>query len=442
MKRKRKNPKRIIKRIKKKIYSNKFIENNRVNEKDFTRKRKLPFTSLVLFMINIIKQTLQKELTRFVKMFDEKLNITKSAFSQSRIKLKPEAFIELNDCLVEEFYTDNIIKKWNDFRLLAIDGSKLILPTHSKELMDKFGTLSSGMIIPQAQISSCYDILNEIIIDAQLETIQVNEMNQAVCHLKKLSKGDLILLDRGYAATWFYYILKNKELDFVNRVPKRFRKDVEDFRLSNEKDCLIEINVPPQKSRYGLQRHGLKKEELQSFKLRVVKVILDTGETEVLITTLLDKEKYPIEIFKDLYFKRWGIETNYNHLKSNIHIEEFTGLTEIAIRQDFYANLFINNLQSIIALDSKEELDKEMKEREKKVQKPHKYEYKVNRNLSLGYMKDRIVKILLSNNPRYYEELKELFKMNPNPIRNGRKNPRKSQDKNRRKYYMNRKRAV
>jgi len=435
MKKRRKSPKRIIKSIKKKIYSNKFMIDNRVNEKNFTRKRKLPFTSLVLFMINIIKQTVQKELTRFIKMFgDKSSNITKSAFSQSRMKLKPEAFIELNNCLIEEFYTDNLIKEWNGLRLCAIDGSKLILPTHSKELMKKFGTLSSGMIIPQAQISSCYDVLNEIIIDAQIETLQVNEMNQAVRHLEKLSKGDLIIFDRGYAATWFYYMIKIKGIDFVNRVPKRFRKDAENFRLSNKKEDIIIIDIPPQKSRYGLQRHGLTKGEVEPFKLRLVKVILDTGEVEVLATTLLDKEKYPLEIFKELYFKRWGIETNYGHIKSNIHVEEFTGLTEIAIRQDFNASMFINNLQSIIALDSKEEIDKENKN--------GKYEYKINRNLSLGFMKDRIVEILTSNNPKYYEELKNLFKMNPNPIRKERNNPRKHQDKNRRKYFMNRKRAV
>lgn len=417
------------------MYSNEFMKRNRSSETDFTRKRKLPFVPLVLFMINIIKQTIQKELTRFIKMFgDRSSNITKSAFSQSRMKLKPEAFIELNNRLIEEFYTDNIIKKWNRFRLCAIDGSKLILPTHSKELMEKFGTLSSGMIIPQAQVSSCYDVLNEIILDTQLETLQVNEMNQAVKHFEKLSKGDLIIFDRGYSAVWFYYMLKIKELDFVNRVPKNFIKDVENFRLSNDNEKIIEVNIPPQKSRYGLQRHEISKDMLQPFKLRFVKVILDTGEVEVLATTLLDKEKYPREIFKDLYFKRWGIETNYDHLKSNIRVEEFTGLSEIAIRQDFYVSAFINNLQSIISLDSKEEMDKENRGRE--------YEYKINRNLSLGYMKDRIIEILTSDNPRYYEELKELFKMNPNPIRKGRKNPRKHQDKNRRKYFMNRKRAV
>jgi len=435
MKKKRKGTKRIIKSIKKLIYSSKFMEDNRVNKKDFTRKRKLPFVSTVLFMINIIKQTIQKELTHFIKMFEDKSkNISKSAFSQSRIKLKPEAFIELNDCLINEFYTDNVVKKWKGFRLLGIDGSKLILPTHSKELMNKFGALSNGMIIPQAQISSCYDLLNDLIIDTQLETLQVNEMNQATRHLKKLSPKDLVILDRGYASTWFYYMLKIKGIDFVNRVPKRFRKDAEEFRLSDVSDTLIEINVPPQKSRYGLAKHGLTKQNIQPFKLRLVKVILDTGEVEVLATTLLDKEKYPIKIFKELYFKRWGIEINYDHLKSNIHVEEFTGLSEIAIRQDFYVSMFINNLQSIIALDSQENLN----ENNNKT----KYDYKVNKNLSLGFMKDRVIKILMSDNPKYYDELKELFKINPVPIRKGRKNPRKSQDKNRRKYYMNRKRAV
>lgn len=442
MKKRRKSPKKIIEKIKKKLYSNKFVEDNRFSKKDFTRKRKLPFASLVLFMINIIKQTLQKELTHFMELVKgEKNNITKSAFSQSRIKLKPEAFIELNECLIEEFYTDNIIEKWNDFRLIAIDGSKLILPTHSKELMEKFGELSNGMIIPQALVSSCYDILNEIILDVQLETLRVNELNQAVRHFKKLSKGDLIILDRGYSATWFYYILKLNNLDFVNRIPRGFIKVAEEFRLSNEVDSIIEINIPPQKSRYGLERYRVK-DRIQPFKLRLVKVVLDTGEIEVLATTLLDKEKYPLEIFKELYFKRWGIETNFDHLKSNIHIEEFTGLSEIAIRQDFYVSAFINNLQSIIALDSKEEMDEKRREKEIITNKKQKYKYKVNRNLSLGYMKDRVIKILTSNNPKYYDELKELFKTNPNPIKKGRKNPRKPQDKNRRKYFMNRKRAV
>ena|SRR3989338_2131846 len=88
MKKRRKSPKKIIEKIKKKLYSDKFKEDNRLRSKDFSRKRKLHFVPLVLFMINLIKQTLQKELTHFMELIKEgKENITKSAFSQSVMQI-------------------------------------------------------------------------------------------------------------------------------------------------------------------------------------------------------------------------------------------------------------------------------------------------------------------------------------------------------------------
>ena len=101
--------------IKKRINSIDFMKRSRNSDKDFTRNRKLPLSSLILFMINLIKQTLQKELTNFISLISSsKENITKSAFSQSRKKLKAEAFIDLNDTLTESFYKDDDFKKWRD----------------------------------------------------------------------------------------------------------------------------------------------------------------------------------------------------------------------------------------------------------------------------------------------------------------------------------------
>ena len=431
MKKERKRSKKIIVKIKKKLYSNKFMEDNRISNKDFTRKRKLPFLSLVLFMINIVKQTIQKELTHFIKLIQgNEVNVSKSAFSQGRVKLKPEAFIELNKTLVEEFYADNDYKKWKDFRLVAIDGSKISLPINSKELINKFGTLVNGMIIPEAQISSCYDPLNEIIIDSQIESIKIDERTLALRHINLLNKNDLIILDRGYGASWFYSYILDRNINFVNRISKSFLKESQLFWNSGEYSKIIEIKTCPQKSRYMLEELGAK---FRPFKIRLVKIILDDGEIEVLTTTLLDEDKYPTNLFKELYFKRWGIETNYSHLKNNIRLGDFTGLSEISIRQDFHVSSFIINLQSVISLDSQEDLDINNKNTES--------DYKINKNLSLGFMKDRVINILTSNNPKYYEELKELFKMNPVQIRNGRKNPRIFH-RSRRKYSMNRKRSI
>ena len=91
------------------------------------------------------------------------------------------------------------------------------------------------------------------------------------------------------------------------------------------------------------------------------------------------------------------------------------------------------NIQSIIIRDAQEELKKEKKDTE--------YEYKINKNLSLSYMKNRLIQILTSNNPEYLEELKKLFKIEPVPIRPNRKFSRKENLPNK-KFYINKKSAV
>ena len=168
MKKKRKKKKKFVNNVKDKIYSQRFLENNRKNNKDFTRKRKLTFSKLILFMLNSIKKSLQKELTEFFLNFSNEKNITNSAFCQSRMKLSHTAFIELNDNIIEEFYTDNIFDLWKGFRLLAIDGSRLQLP-FSLEIIEDFGFAknNSSTLVPMAQASSCFDVLNNMIINSE-----------------------------------------------------------------------------------------------------------------------------------------------------------------------------------------------------------------------------------------------------------------------------------
>jgi len=412
----KKDNKTIIKRIRTGIINNDFMKRHRFSDKDFSRKRKLPFTLLILFMLNLVRQTLQKELTQFVGLLSDRKvkNITKSAFCQSRMKLKHTAFIELNDILINEYYTDNEFNLWKGFRLLGVDGSKLQLPT-SKELIETFGGAknNSEMIVPMAQASTCYDLLNEIMVDSVIEKYEFGEYNIAIQHLEKSKENDLFIYDRGYEAIWFLYYHIIKKRNFVIRMTKGSINDVRSFFESTEKSKIIEIKLLHESSTKQLKNLGI---EFKPFKIRLVRVILDNDEIEVLATSLLDEEKYPYREFKWLYSKRWGVEVNYDHLKNHLLLEDFTGMSELSIKQDFYANSFIVNLHAIISKDAQEEINIDKKDNEHK--------YKINKNLSLGFMKDKVVDILMSNNPKYYDELKNLFKSEPVPIREGRKFPR------------------
>lgn len=80
--------------------------------------------------------------------------------------------------------------------------------------------------------------------------------------------------------------------------------------------------------------------------LRLIKVILDSGEIEVLATSLLDGERYPATLFKALYHLRWGVETDYRQLKQSHELQNFSGRTPQAVQQDFYSQVLLNNLAS------------------------------------------------------------------------------------------------
>ncbi|MBU1643657.1 MAG: IS4 family transposase, partial [Nanoarchaeota archaeon] len=422
-----KKSEQIIKTLKYNIRLPSFMEENRGSKKDFTRNRKLPFPQLINFLLSSPKHTLQKELTCFIQKSSDFSNVSKSAFCQQRVKLKPKAFIELNDVLVDEFYNDNTINIWEDFRLLAIDGSTLELPS-SPETLEKFGYNNRINFTPMAKISTCYDLLNEIVISSEIAPNKTDEYSMAVNHIDKLKSEDLLIMDRGYGARWLFNHLTIKKINYVVRIQHNFGKDIDSFWESRENSLIIEINQLPNKSRQRIKQLGI---EFIPFKMRLVKFELGGGKIEMLATSLLDEEKYPVEMFKNLYGLRWGIETNYNHLKNHIEIGNFTGLLPTIIKQDFYASMLISNIQTLIIRDAQEKL------KEKK--QDNKYKYKINRNLSLGFLKEKVVDILISDNPKFMEELKKLFQLEPVPIRSGRKFERKNQ-KYRKKHYMNQRR--
>lgn len=435
MKRKKKKSKKYINYIRNQIYSKQFLESNRKSDKDFTRKRKLTFPKIILFMLNSIKKSLQKELTEFFLNFSNEKNITNSAYSQSRMKLNYTAFIELNDTIIKEFYTDNDFKLWKGYRLLSIDGSRIQLP-FSVEILESFGYSKNGsnVIVPMAQTSYCLDLLNKMIINSEINRYETSEYDLALKSVEKCDMKDLLIYDRGYGAVWFMLYHQIKKKDFIIRMRRNSTKEIAEFFNSEEKSKIIEITELHENTEKQIKKRGI---DFTSLKIRLVKVILDDGEVEVLATSLLDEEKYPYEEFKDIYFLRWEIETEFDHLKNHLMIENFTGLSTLSIAQDFFASEYVANMQQIIIRDVEDELKEEKKDA--------KFEYKVNRNLSIGFMKDRIIDIITTENDdeidRKLDELKRLFKINPTPIRKGRKFPRVFK-KSIRKFYMKKKRAV
>ena len=386
----------------------------RVLETDFLRRRKQSFPGTVLFLVNLTTKSLAMEIENFISLFKNHFNIkafTKSAFVQYRKKIKPEVFKHLSDVIVNEFYTDNEpgIKLWKGFRLLAVDGSRLTLP-NTDELEGIYGLTrnqnESGVV--QCRVSVLYDVINNYVIDGILSPLSKGEGKLALEHLLYANKNDLVIYDRGYPSFDLIYEHYKLGINFLIRVKADFSIKTKEFIKSGRSTQIVDI--------YPGQHRKIVDKEYNSntmVKVRLVRVKLPDGEVELLITSLMDIKKYPTALFKELYFKRWGIETFYDEFKNKLKVENFSGYSNQSIMQDFYAALFVSNIQTLVVSEIVDEIDEQMQ--------GNKYKYKVNTNLSYGFLKNRIVTLFFSNNEmdKTIEELKSLFKKHLVPIRPG-----------------------
>lgn len=412
----------ILEKLKEVIFSKEIILQYRNNKTDFTRNRKQPFGQMLLFMFNLVKKSLVIEIDNFVQFLnsktdsDEVKDFTKSAFVQKRMKINPEVFKHLSEVIIENTYTDNIadIKLFYDFRLLAVDGSKTTLP-YTEELKKEFGESKNqtNTSVVQGRVSILYDLLNHIALDSLLVNLEIGERELALRHNFRWKKNDLIIYDRGYPSYDFKYEHIKNGVDFLIRTAITHSKAVISFVSSGRKSLVVEI--------FPQEKHCFKGKEYNkntSIKVRLVRVDLPNGEIEVLMTSLLDSQKYPSKMFKELYFLRWGIETFYDELKNKIKVEYFTGYSKISILQDFFCAVFISNLQSIIVNDLQEEL--ELKNQNTKL------DYKINVNLTYGFLKNRVLELLFKEGALedVFLELQTLFLKNTIPIRPNRSNPR------------------
>ena len=413
----------LIERLKSLLFSEDFKDRHRLNEKDFTRKRCLTFGVVIIFLPNMIKRALQDELDEFFKLLEGAevavRVVTKSAFSQARKKLKYEAFVELNQVQVTYFYDYFEWQTWHGLRLLAVDGSTAELP-NTPEIIEHFGAWhpAAGGLCPLARVSQMFDVLNQVTLDAIIAPKALGERALAALHFAALKAGDLVLMDRGYPAFWLFALILAQKAHFCARMPLGVWGVVDRFVATGLAEQIVTL-YPSYEARRECHARGLSTEPLT---VRLIRVELPSGEIEVLATSLLDSNAYPVSVFKDLYHHRWPVEEDYKAMKCRIEVENFSGKSVLAVYQDFHAKVFTMNLTAILAQPAQKVVQQESQEK--------KYTYQINMTNAFSKMKDTVVLLLRrANILPLLQRLWQLMIKTIEPIRPGRSYPRKKRGK-------------
>jgi hypothetical protein len=275
-------------------------------------------------------------------------------------------------------------RQWKGKRVIGIDGSSLILP-NEPDLITEFGTFSNQKqaVSAGARVSIAYDVCNHLVLDAIIgHTQKDDEKEMARAHLSKLnSNTDILVFDRGYPSLWLIAYLKKESFDFCFRLSTTWKTAYGALKGSSKDIDWVAQKRPSQE--YGkLKTYNLPS---QVAGLRLVSIKLPNGESEVLLTSLSDRQTYPLSSLKELYHMRWQTEECYKRLKQVVQIEYFSGRTVHAIKQDFHARILLLNSASMIETQSR------IAETEK--QKPLKHPRQLNKTQVITKLKDFLIEL-------------------------------------------------
>jgi hypothetical protein len=376
-----------LKKIFKKIDNNLIIRFFSSNSSFFTRRNKLTFQAIVLKILHSFQDSVEFNLSTFLPLLNIPV-VTAGAFSIARYKINFEFFQYLNKELNEYIETLDL-KLWKGYRVIAGDGTTINLPVH-KSTINHFGLFrdsKTGGKTVMANAAMLYDVLNNYVIASNISPFETGEKT-IISNLitQTFLDKSIIVLDRHYSNFHILKLLLNNNLSFCVRLKTSkfsFSKQV----LEQSEDDFITEWTPSEAERATCKKKQI---DSQSIKVRITKIMLPSGEIEVLVTNLFDIEKFSKTDIEDLYKMRWEIEEGYKKLKPKMKLEEFGSKRQEGIYQEFYSHIFMMNITQILCNLSQKKI--ELKTPKRKIK------YKYNWANAFKFIQNEFINLLTNNN--------------------------------------------
>lgn len=335
-----------------------FVKNPGV---DFTRKRKLDFSTVIKTLISMGSASMRDEL---LEQFSyDKDTVTTSGFVQARDKINWTAL----DHLLKEFNQRFSKKKtYKGYYLKAIDGSTLNIHPNSEDEENSRRNKEDSKSFALLHLNACYDMLNRCFCDAIIQSGNKANEKQAFRDMvdRDLTDAPVIFIaDRGYEGyNNFAHVIETDKSFLIRAKDKDSSGILKGLILpdSDEFDMEVELTltrkqtnfVKSNKHKYKFMPHNQQFDFLNEngeykMKFRIVRFKLTEDTYEVLITNL-SNESFGVTELKELYNLRWGIETAFRHLKYVVGLALFHAKKVDFIKQEIFARIIIHNFCEVI----------------------------------------------------------------------------------------------
>ena len=270
--------------------------------------------------------------------------VSDRAFAKARSHLHMPALTALNDMLVERADAAGFIPRWQGLRVVAGDGS-VLMPAVRKSSRTK------DLASPDQRLFALFLPGAELTLHACVYDAQGSERQLLVEALDRLGPGDLLVLDRGYPASWLVCLLNERGIRWCMRCDNDSGwAPVRTFMRAGTDEATVTLSEPSAADA-EIWDCGRKAPTV-----RLVRQVSPSGAIRVLATNL-ESHDYPCQAFANLYHQRWRIEEAFKRLKLRLHLESVSGLSQQSVIIDVAAKILADNLASLLCAAAADQAD-------------------------------------------------------------------------------------
>lgn len=262
--------------------------------------------------------------------------VSAQALSKARQNLPFAVFNDLNDRLIQLAGQHIGMPRWQGLRVVAADASDVRLTARD----------ATKRVIKHGKVFGLYLPGVEMTLHATLYGVGTGERQMLFEHLGHLGKDDLLVLDRGYPASWLMAALDQREIPYCMRIDNICGTVVKSFMRSGAAEAVVTLPAPEQAEvdDYNVPAAPVK--------VRLIRLVTPGALVRVVATNLLDAAQWPATDFGELYHLRWRIEEAFRRIKHRLDLEGVSGLSHLAHQQELAAKILADNLNAVLCLDA------------------------------------------------------------------------------------------
>ena len=259
------------------------------------------------------------------------MSFTPSAYCQAIARL-PETFFRLLQILVTDRLRDDRPQdRWLGHRLFLIDGTGVSMPD-TPDLQAAFGQPGGqkfGCGFPVAHLLVLFEARSGYLLKTLVAPLRTHDLTHAAAMHPEMQAGDVLVGDRAFGSFAHLALCQRRGLQAVFRAHQRRRH-------TTAPDRLVRYAKPSRRPSWMTTEEydALPGEVL----VREVRVRVRTPgrrlRSLVLVTTLLDRRRYPARAIARVYEQRWRVETNLAHLKTTMGMDVLKSRTAEGVRKE------------------------------------------------------------------------------------------------------------